>query len=109
MTYSIPVPTHGQDLGKPTTESLGGRLINGVPAEGTRIMRVVPFYGGRGPDIVDVEEKWVSADLKITVLAKDTTSTNPGEETTTEIRELDRSEPDPALFEIPTDYKVVVK
>jgi len=56
-----------------------------------------------------VEEKWVLPDLKITVLAKDTTSTNPAEETTTEIRELDRSVPDPALFEIPTDYKVVVK
>jgi hypothetical protein len=70
---------------------------------------VTPFYGVCGPDIVSVEEKWVLPDLKITVLAKDTTSTNPGEETTTEIRELDRSEPDPALSEIPTDYKVVVK
>jgi hypothetical protein len=109
MTYSVPVPTHGQDLGKTTTESLGERLINGVSAEGTRITRVIPFSGGRGPDIVDVEEKWVMPDLKITVIAKDTTSTNPGEETTTEVRELDRSEPDPALFEIPTDYKVVVK
>jgi hypothetical protein len=109
MTYSVPVPTHGQDLGKSTTESLGGRLINGISADGTRITRVTSFYGARGPDIVSVEEKWVLPDLKITVLAKDTTSTNPGEETTTEIRELDRSEPDPALFEIPTDYKVVVK
>lgn len=109
MTYSVPVPTHGQDLGKTTTESLGGRLINGVSAEGTRITRVLPFYGGRGPDIVYVEEKWVSPDLKITVLARGTTTTNPGEETTTEIRELDRSEPDPALFEIPTGYRVVVK
>jgi hypothetical protein len=109
MTYSVPVPTHGQDLGKTTTESFGGRLINGVSADGTRITRVTPFYGGRGRDIVSVEEKWVLPDLKITVLAKDTTSTNPGEETTTEIRELDRSDPDSALFEIPTDYKVVVK
>jgi hypothetical protein len=109
IAYSVPVPTHGQDLGKTTTESLGGRLINGVSADGTRITLVTPFYGGRGPDIVSVEEKWVLPDLKVTVLAKDTTSTNPGEETITEIRELDRSEPDAALFEIPTDYKVVVK
>jgi hypothetical protein len=107
MTYSVPVPTHGQDLGKTTTESLGGRLINGVSAEGARITRVIPFYGGRGPNIVYVQEKWVSPDLKITVLTKGTTSTNSGEETTTEIRELDRSEPDPALFEIPSDYQIV--
>jgi hypothetical protein len=109
VTYSVPVP-HRQGLGKTTTESLGGRLINGVSAEGTRITRVIPFHDGRGPDIVSVEEeRWVLPDLEITVLAKDTTPTNPVEETTTEIRELDRSEPDPALFEIPTDYKVVVK
>jgi hypothetical protein len=36
------------------------------------------------------------------------TSTNPrSHDTITEIRELDRSEPDATLFEIPTDYKIV--
>jgi hypothetical protein len=107
MTYSVPVPTHGQGLGKITTVSLGGRLINGIYAEGTRITQVIPSEGGRRPDIVYVEEKWISPDLKIVVLSKGTSSTNPGEETTTEIRELDRSEPDAALFEIPADYRIV--
>jgi hypothetical protein len=107
MTYSVPVPTHGQKVGKTMTESLGGRLINGIYAEGARITQVIPSDGGHGSAIVYVEEEWISPDLKIIVLAKGTSSTNPGEETTTEIRELDRSEPNPALFEIPTDYKVV--
>jgi hypothetical protein len=102
-----PFPTHGQDIGKTTSENLPGRTINGIYVVGTRTTHVIPSDGGHGPDVVEVEEKWVSPDLKITVLAKDTTSTNPGEKTTTEIRELDRSEPDPALFEIPPDYKVV--
>jgi len=56
---------------------------------------------------VYVSEDWVSPDLKIVVFGKGTSSTNPGEETTTEIRELNRSEPDAALFEIPKDYKIV--
>jgi hypothetical protein len=45
-------------------------------------------------------------DLKLIVLSKGMTSTNPGEETSTEIRELDRSAPDASLFEIPADYKI---
>jgi hypothetical protein len=107
MTYSVPVPIHGQKLGKTTTESLGGRLINGIYAEGARITQVIPPENGRGADIVYVEEEWVSPDLKIIVLSKGTNTTNPGEETTTEIRELSRSEPVPALFVIPADYKIV--
>jgi hypothetical protein len=105
-TYSVPVPTHGQNLGKTTRESLGGKPINGIYAEGTRITRVLPSNGERGPDIVDVEEKWVSPDLKIVIFTKGTSSNNPGDETTTEIRELNRSEPDVSLFEIPADYKI---
>jgi len=107
MTYAVPVPTHGQTLGKTTTESLGGRLINGIYAEGTRITQAIPSDGGHAPEIVYVEEEWISPDLRIIVLSKGTSSTNPGEETTTKIRELDRSEPDTGLFEIPTDYTVL--
>jgi len=107
MLYSVPVPTRGQNLGKTTTESLGGRLIHGIYAEGKRFTDVIHSDGGRGPDIVYVEENWISPELKIVVLSKDTSSTSPGEETTTETRELNRSEPDAALFDIPADYKVV--
>jgi hypothetical protein len=95
-----PVPSRGQNVGKKTTESLGGRLINGIYAEGTRITTVIPSDSGRGPDVVYVSEDWVSPDLKLIVLHKGTS------ETTTEIRELDRGEPDASLFEIPSDYKI---
>jgi hypothetical protein len=56
---------------------------------------------------VDVEEKWVSPDLRIIVLDKYKNTKTGSDETITEIRELDRSEPDAALFEIPADYKIV--
>jgi len=109
MTWSEgPVPTHGQNVGKTTMERLGGRVINGIYAEGTRITTVIPSDTGRGVDIVYVSEDWVSPHLKLIVLHKGTsTNTNPSNnETTTEIRELDRSEPDASLFEIPADYKI---
>jgi len=103
-----PVPTHWQTPGKTTTESLGGRLINGIYAEGTRTTRLIPSDSGHGPDIAYVFEDWVSPDLKLTVLHKDTsTNTHPSNnETTTEVRELRRTEPDASLFEIPVDYKI---
>jgi hypothetical protein len=108
MTWAEgPIPTHGQSLGKTTSESLPGKTINGIYAVGTRTTHVMPSDGGRGPDVVSVEEKWVSSDLKIIVLDKYKNANTGSDETTAEIRELDRSEPDAALFEIPTDYKIV--
>jgi hypothetical protein len=108
MTYSVPVPTRWQNVGKTTTESLGGRVINGIYAEGTRITHLIHSDSGRGPDIAYVSEDWVSPDLKLIVLHKGTSrNTNPSnDETTTEIRDLDRREPDASLFEIPVDYKI---
>ncbi len=101
-----PVPTKVQDFGKATSENLGGRTINGIYAVGTRTTRLIPSDGVHG-DVVEVGEKWVSPDLKIIVLDKYRNTNTGSDETTTEIRELDRSEPDAALFEIPPDYKVV--
>ena len=109
MTYSVPVPTHWQSIGKTTTESLGRRVINGIYAEGTRITHLIPSDIGL-PDMVYVSEDWVSPDLKLIVLHRATsTNTNPSSNETTEIRDLDRGEPDASLFEIPADYKVVTQ
>ena len=47
------------------------------------------------------------AHLKIIVLDEYQNTNTGSDETITEIRGLDRSEPDPTLFEIPPDYKVV--
>jgi hypothetical protein len=104
-----PIPTHGLSLNavRTTVETLPGQTIHGIYAEGTRTTQVMPSDDGHGPDVVDVSEDWVSPDLKIVVLSK-TTSTDPGsDQTTTAIRQLDRGEPDTALFEIPAGYQIV--
>jgi hypothetical protein len=95
-------------LGKTTSEGLSGRTVNGVYVVGTRTTRSIPSDGGRGPDVVSVVETWVSPHLKIVVLDQYKSTNTGSEETTIEIRELDRSEPDAALFDIPADYKIKI-
>jgi hypothetical protein len=56
---------------------------------------------------VDLEETWVSPDLKIVVLRKDTSTDPESDETTAEVVGLERNEPDAALFEIPADYTIM--
>jgi hypothetical protein len=90
---------------QPSIEKLGGQTIEGVYAEGTRITRVIPAGTmGNDRDISMVTETWRSPDLKIDV--RSTTTDPRSGERTTEIKSLSRAEPDPALFQVPPDYKV---
>lgn len=82
-------------------------MVNGIYAVGTRTTERVPSDDGKSPDIVDVQESWVSPNLEIVVLVKHKSTGAGGDETTSEIQKLDRNEPNAALFEIPPDYKVV--
>jgi hypothetical protein len=75
-------------------------------AEGTRTTQIMPPDEDHGTNVVDVQEMWVSPDLKIVVFSKKTSTDPDSDQITTEIRHLDRREPDPALFEIPADYKI---
>jgi len=101
-TWDVPVPRHGDPNDKNIKrESLPGRTIHGIYCEGTRVVFLIPRDDGRAAEVGSVEETWVSPDLKIVILDKNSDGT------INEIRELDRSEPDAALFEIPMDYRIV--
>jgi hypothetical protein len=103
-----PIPLHRNlNVVKIKTETLPGQTIHGVYAVGTRTTQAMRRDDGQGPDVVDVQETWVSPDLKIVVFSKDTSPDPDSDQITTEIRRLDRSEPNPSLFEIPADYKIV--
>jgi len=87
------------------TTDLGTQTIEGVPAHGTRITRTIPAgeMGNELP-IVITTETWYSPDLKVLVMSK---SSDPRMgETTYKLTNLSRSEPDPALFQIPADYTI---
>jgi hypothetical protein len=80
-------------------------MIRGIYSEGTRVTFLIPHDDGRAAEAGCVEETWVSPEMKIRVLTKYGGTCSDGG--IVEIRELDRSEPDARLFEIPTDYKIV--
>jgi len=87
------------------TETLSMQTINGVQATGSRVTHTVPA-GQRGNTLAiqTVHETWMSPDLKIPVMVKDTDLTS--RTTTTQLTNILRTEPDPSLFQAPSDYTV---
>jgi hypothetical protein len=90
---------------KSTSEDLGTQLIEGVLVEGVRTTTVYPegLMGNDRP-IQAVSEMWVSKELGLMLLEK--YSDPRFGERITRVTSLDRSEPDPALFQVPPDYIV---
>ena len=87
------------------TETLAMQTINGVQATGTRVTRTIPAGQiGNAQPIQIVNETWMSADLKVPVLVKVTDPLRGA--TTTQLTNITRAEPDPALFQTPSDYTV---
>lgn len=86
-------------------EKLDGKTIANVYAEGVRTTTTYPIgFMGNDRPIVVVRETWTSPDLKLIVYS---TSDDPRTGLqTTELTNLDRSEPDPALFQVPADYQI---
>ncbi len=88
---------------KTTSEDLGTQSIEGVLAEGVRATTILPV-GSQGNDrpILVVRETWVSNELGLTLLEKHSDPRRG--EWVTRVTSLDRSEPNPALFQVPPDY-----
>jgi hypothetical protein len=82
--------------------------VSGIFAEGTRTTRVIPIgMEGNDREIRVVTEQWVSPDLKI-VVARSLDDPRYGQ-STMEVSELQRGDPEAALFQVPADYKMVVQ
>jgi hypothetical protein len=88
-----------------TTASLGIQTINGVTAEGTRATRTIPagLIGNTNP-IVITTERWYSPELQTVVMIK---RSDPFMgETTFQLTNIQKQEPDASLFQVPSDYTV---
>ncbi|HXR15773.1 MAG TPA: hypothetical protein VN777_06135 [Terriglobales bacterium] len=87
-------------------EDLGIRDIEGLPAHGIRETQTIPAESsGRGKEIVITDEYWYSDDLRINLMIK---HSDPRMGTVTlTVAQITRTEPDPALFEIPHGYRRV--
>ena len=114
MPLHPPKPPHGNANGEPparpgmgnvTTEQLGTKTILGLTAQGTRVTRTIPAGQiGNTKAISVVTERWVSTDLQIPLSM---THNDPmmGAMTST-VTSVTRGEPDAALFQVPSDYKI---
>jgi hypothetical protein len=85
------------------SKDLGTKMMAGVPAKGERTTWSLP-PGAQGIDrpAVESEEFWIATGLEIVMFSREANS--QGSDKATRIVSLDRSEPDPALFQVPQDY-----
>lgn len=96
-TADLPAP--------PTPVSLGQQTIEGLKASGTRLEHTIPAgeIGNELPITVS-SEQWVSDELGV-VLSSTQHDPMIGD-TSYHLDHIARSEPDPALFTVPSDYVV---
>ena len=95
----------GPDAENVATTSLGTQTINGVQAQGTRTTRTIPAgqIGNANP-ITVTNERWYSPDLQTVVMSK---RSDPfSGETTFQLTNIQRQEPDASLFQVPSDYRM---
>jgi hypothetical protein len=87
-----------------TTELLGPNTIEGLTAEGTRQTLTVPAEARDDHRLYAVVlETWICPELQVAVLS---TRNTPQGRRTTRLTRIDRSEPDPTLFSVPSNYTI---
>jgi hypothetical protein len=88
------------------TESLGSQTMEGVVVNGVRTTHTIPA-GQIGNDrpISIVTEVWTSTDLR-TIVSSNRNDPRMGEQTF-RLTNIVRAEPDPSLFTVPADFKII--
>ncbi len=88
------------------TEQLGKQMVEGVECEGTRAVTTMPSGAiGNERPIETVNETWYSTELQMMILSK--RSDPRFGESTYRVTNINRSEPDAALFQVPSEYTII--
>lgn len=94
------------DAAHVTTEDLGSQTMEGVLVTGVRTTHTIPAGEiGNDKPILIITEVWKSPDLKTIVYSK--RSDPRMGDVTFRLTNIVRTEPDPALFTVPADFKLV--
>jgi hypothetical protein len=98
-------PPGTQGAGDVATTPLGTKTINGVSAQGTRYTRTIPAgqIGNEKP-IVITTERWYSPELHLYVLTR--TNDPMRGDSVRQLTDIQTKEPNPSLFQVPSDYKL---
>jgi hypothetical protein len=109
-TINHPPATQPPALAGPTgqyvkEEDLGTRRLEGVDCHGVRDTQTIPADANGGKELKVVDEYWYSEDLRLNMLIiHDDPRTG---DLTTTVTQVSRTEPDPAIFAVPTGYKII--
>lgn len=88
------------------TEPLGSQTMEGVVVNGVRTTRTIPASQiGNDRPINIVTEVWTSSDLR-TIVSSKRNDPRMGEQTF-RLTNIVRAEPDPSLFTVPADFKII--
>lgn len=100
-----PPPMSRELMPQSHSEDLGMQMIEGVWVRGMRSTTTIPANAqGNDQPLVEVFENWFSEELQVQVLSK--RSDPRFGETTERLININRSEPDPTLFQPPADYTI---
>lgn len=89
-----------------STEDLGSQTMEGLLVNGTRTTTTIPAGQiGNSEPITIVHEVWTSPDLKTVIYSKRSDPLTGDE--TFQLTNIVRTEPDPSLFAVPADFKIV--
>jgi len=99
------ISSQGNEGKDQKSEPLGTKTIEGIQAVGTRNSSTIPAGTiGNDRDIVITHETWSSPELKLVLLS---TQDDPRfGKTTYSLKSVQQREPDKALFQVPSGYKV---
>jgi hypothetical protein len=89
------------------TQSLGTKTISGVVTYGTRTTITYPpgTISGNDKTTSSVNEAWYAPQLGASVMNSSSGALVPN--SSTEVTKLNYSEPDPSLFQVPSDYRII--
>jgi len=87
-------------------EDLGDQTVENYAVHGIRKTRTIPAKAnGTGKAIVVVDEYWYSEELHLNMIVKHN-DPRTGQQVVT-ITQVERADPDPSIFEVPSGYKLV--
>jgi tetratricopeptide (TPR) repeat protein len=88
-----------------TAQDLGHRMIAGLLTSGKRTTQVIPSGRiGNSEPLTVTRETWTADELKVVV--SETTDDPKEGKRTSELQDIQRTEPDPSLFHVPEGYEV---
>jgi hypothetical protein len=87
-------------------KDLGAKTMEGLSVHGVLVTQKLPSPDHGGQDITVTDEYWYSADLRLNMLIKHD-DPRSGSATIT-VTQVSRTEPDEAIFQIPSGYEPLV-